>query len=483
MGKRERIIHTRGSVAETPNWRFGISTTVPRPDVPEFCEALAYLALERNGSANYYPDYAKRRTGAAFEWYLPYRRQRFGFKVAVEFWVSDTDVEKLGGYVLYGEDHPQRGRVPEFSRDERSWFQKHITQTLQIASEWDSRPLDYFHPVHYVCIPHHHLFTRLTEVPQLGIHILPSVLLGRQRRPVSAVVHSIPARHAKEADNIAARNFARLCAVLTLATGHYHESFKSQVKHLGLKKSIGSFELNTNLDRVYPKGKYRIPEEQSSAEREAGICAVMEIYSSIDSPTRSKLDDALFAYYVGKHLVGQHFSTLATVAFIAALKPFRSRRECSGILTCSACGKLAMKHDVAGEVAELVSNLARLFGMKSGSEEASELRKSIRDVYRHQRSSYVHDAILRHGEFQSVGPSMAAPSPSSPISDYLRAHNELQTLELITRRALLQYIICRLGKMEFDPKTYGIEAAKFTSRTTMFGLFTAPSKVLVAIRA
>ena len=104
MAKRQRVIHTRGNAAETPNWRFSLSTSIARKDVPELCQGLAFIVGERKGGSYYYPDYVDGKTAAAFEWYRPYRRRIFGYKIGVEFWIEETNLEKLGVYVLYGED-------------------------------------------------------------------------------------------------------------------------------------------------------------------------------------------------------------------------------------------------------------------------------------------------------------------------------------------------------------------------------------------
>ena len=74
---------------------FGLTTQIPRSDVPGICQGLAYLALERNGGFYYYPRYEANKMAAAFEWYLPHRNRRFGFKVGVEFWVDSGNLETL----------------------------------------------------------------------------------------------------------------------------------------------------------------------------------------------------------------------------------------------------------------------------------------------------------------------------------------------------------------------------------------------------
>lgn len=109
MTTTKKTIFTRGGAAETPNWRFALSAKIPRSAVPELCEGLAYIVGERHGGSYYYPDYKNARMGVAFEWYSPYGGWRFGYKLGVEFWIGEADLEQLGAYVLYGEDHPKRG--------------------------------------------------------------------------------------------------------------------------------------------------------------------------------------------------------------------------------------------------------------------------------------------------------------------------------------------------------------------------------------
>ena len=135
MAKRQRVIHTRGNAAETPNWRFSLSTSIARKDVPELCQGLAFIVGERKGGSYYYPDYVDGKTAAAFEWYRPYRRRIFGYKIGVEFWIEETNLEKLGVYVLYGEDHYKSRKNQHRSFRSRT-AARPVRVTLRICRIW-----------------------------------------------------------------------------------------------------------------------------------------------------------------------------------------------------------------------------------------------------------------------------------------------------------------------------------------------------------
>lgn len=219
MAKRQRVIHTRGNAAETPNWRFSLSTSIARKDVPELCQGLAFIVGERKGGSYYYPDYVDGKTAAAFEWYRPYRRRIFGYKIGVEFWIEETNLEKLGVYVLYGEDHPKRGYPPEFTVPEQHKFQNEVIDTISLATKWRTQlPFRQFHTIHYIKVAQG-VIRRAINIPALDASILPTVVMGKENARVSAVIQTIPARFRDESKEVGGRNFLRLCAMLTLATG------------------------------------------------------------------------------------------------------------------------------------------------------------------------------------------------------------------------------------------------------------------------
>jgi hypothetical protein len=499
MTKPKRIVNTRGGAAETPNWKFGLNADIPRAEIPELIEGLDFIAREKRGGSYFYPDYKNDKLAVAFEWYLPFRSWPFGYKVGVEFWVEPRNLQQVGAYVLYGPDHPQKGLKPTFSKSEEAAFQRRIIQTIETAIGWRSKlQSQQFFLVHYLEMPNSAVIRKTIEIPSLGAYILPTVWMGKENRPVSAVIQVVTVRFKEEAKSVGNLGATRLCALLTLATGNHYEGYRSTLGRTALKRSVTSICPMPDPGAVYPKGKFKMPLDEAHELPLEGPLRVARCYGSLVARDRSEFDRSLFAYYTAEDLVRIGFPTVAAVAMIAALKPFRGTLKCEGTVSCKKCGstvscekcgstvscekcgRLQFPHDIRGEASGIAASLGDLFEFPEADERRSKLEQTIKAVYGQQRSSFVHDAIFRHGEFGPRDPDVF-PSQKSAISEKLVRRNQLSTIQFLTRRALLQHLH-RLAGESFDPSIYGIEPQKFEAPLGSKGWFVVGSKYLTAIR-
>jgi hypothetical protein len=481
MAKPKRIVYTRGGAAETPNWRFGLKADVPRADIPELIEGLDFIAREKRGGSYFYPDYKNDKMGVAFEWYLPFRSWPFGYKVGVEFWVEPGNLQEVGAYVLYGPDHPRKGLEPTFSKSEEAGFQRKIIQTIEAATGWRSKlHSQQFFPVHYLEMPDPAVIRKTVEIPSLGVYILPTVRIGKENRPVSAVIQVVTARFNGEAESVGNLGATRLCALLTLATGNHYEGYRSTLGRTALKRFVTSICPMPDPGAVYPKGKFKMPLAEAHELPLEGLLRVARCYGSLVERTRLGFDNSLFTYYTAEDLMKKGFPTVAAVAMIAALKPFRRALKCIGTVSCSKCGGLQFRHDLRGEASGIGASLGDLFEFPEADERRSKLEQTIKAVYGQQRSSFVHDAIFRHGEFGPRDPDVF-PDQTSAISKKLARRDQLSTIRFLTRRALLQHLH-RLAGESFDPPVYGIEPQKFEVPLGAKGWFVVGNKWLTAVR-
>src|ERR1700688_2145734 len=479
--KAKKTIYTRGAGAETPNWRFALSARIPRNALPELCEGLAFIVGERSGGSYYYPDYANRRMAAAFEWYARHRGRKFGYKLGVEFWIEASDLEQLGAYVLYGEDHPKWGQPPDFDAIQQREFQRKVIKVLDLATNWRTQaPSQQFHTVGYIQLHPRGLLKHHTEIASIGTLVLPTVLMGRQNARVSAVIQSVPARFKDEAKVIALRRFLKLCALLTLATGEHYGPYVSTLGRTPLKQFVDRVCPPPPASHVYPNGKYKSYEGDDDASVWNSVKLLSDQYSSLDPKLQTELDGSIFAYYTAKELQ-KRFPTVAAVALIASLGLFRHTAKCEGSITCSNCGDLNFRHETKGEARSIADSLCENFGLAAGDDRRDELHRLVRHVYSAHRSGDVHDAILRHGEFGSQQPDHV-PEEKAAISERLKRQNELMTMDLLTRRALLQHIASLAGR-QFVSTDYGIEPERFKFSVGSVGRFVVGSKYWVGIRA
>lgn len=399
---------------------------------------IAHIVCERRGGSYYYPDYKNNRMAVAFEWYVPHRGWRFGYKLGIEFWIGEADLEQLGAYVLYGENHPKKGHSPNFDLGQQREFQRKIIGTLNLATGWRTQvESKQFYTVHYLQLHARGLLRRPFEVPSLDALILPTVLMGKQNMRVSAVIQMVRARFTEEAKQVAGRRFSKFCALLTLAAGEHFEPYKSTLGRTALKQFVNCPV--PKIEDVYPRGKYKTISSGGVDESVwIGLKLLSEHYSSLDPKLQRKLDDSIFAYYTAKELLNK-FPTVATVALIASLKLFRRNSKCEGAITCANCGILNFHHDLNGEAQSISDSLCEEFALGALDQKRNDLQGVVKQVYRAHRSGYVHDAILRHGEFGTQLPDHL-PDEKAAISERLTRQNQLMTMELLTRRVLLQHI-------------------------------------------
>ena len=331
MAEPKRIVYTRGRAAETPNWRFSLEAEVLRADIPELCEGLDFIVREKRGGSYFYPDYTNDKMAVAFEWYLPYRGRPFGYKVGVEFWVEPGNLQQVGAYVLYGPDHPRKGLEPSFSKSEEAAFQRKIIQTVETAIRWRSKlQVQQFFTVHYLDLLNSGVIRKTTAIPSLGAYILPTVRLGKENRPVSAVIQVVTARFREEAESVGTLGAARLCALLTLTTGNHYEGYRSTLGRTALKRSVTSISPMPDPGALYPKGKFKMPLDEAHELPLEGPLRVARCYGSLVERARLEFDNSLFAYYTAEDLMKKRFPTVAAVAMVAALKLFRGVLKCEG---------------------------------------------------------------------------------------------------------------------------------------------------------
>ncbi len=489
MAKPKRTVYTRGGSADEPNWRFGIDADIPRADIPELCDGLGFIAREKRGGSYFYPDYKNGKMAVAFEWYLPYRSWPLGYKVGVEFWVEDGNLRKLGAYVLYGPDHPRRGLDPAFGKSGQASIQRRIIQTVERAIQWRAKlQAQRFFTVHYLEMPTG-ILRKTAEIPSLGAYILPTVRMGKENRPVSAVIQVVEARFKEEAKSVGGLGAVRLCALLTLATRAYYEGYRPTLGRIPLKRFLSGVSPMPALGAVYPKGKFKMPLDDAQELALEGPLQVARCYASLVEPARSEFNNSLFTYYTAQDLTRKGFRTVAAVALIAALKPFRGVLECEGTVlckkcnssvSCDKCGRLEFPHNLRGEAPAIAASLADLFGLPEADERRSKLEQTVKAVYRGQRSSFVHDAIFRHREFGPRDPFIL-PGRISAISDKLVRYNQLLTIQFLTRRALLQHLH-RMAGETFDPSVYGIEPDRFEAPLGSMGSYYVSDKYPTGIR-
>ena len=126
--------------------------------------------------------------------------------------------------------------------------------------------------------------------------------------------------------------------------------------------------------------------------------------------------------------------TLASVAYMASLGAFAQPEQCNGKVSCSDCGDRPAHH-LTGDSDAIANLVSQDLGLETDDER--EARSLIKSVYSRQRSSYVHDAILRHNELGTLPSFLARPAGFSTVSEELMFYEELNSIGRLARRQIL----------------------------------------------
>jgi len=110
------------------------------------------------------------------------------------------------------------------------------------------------------------------------------------------------------------------------------------------------------------------------------------------------------------------------------------------------------KHDRVGDRRAIGTMLVRELGIEAGSQYASDLYKLIGRVYYGQRSGFVHDAQLRHGEQSSkVGYPVCMPGKRGQYRAEYGDVRDLYTLREIVSWAILAWLDRRSPSVRIVP--------------------------------
>ncbi len=433
-----------------------VQCQIPRTEVPRLCEGLRGFVSEKYGAAFYYPNIEADETVCRYEWHVPHRSHEFGMRLGIHFRVTKSDLAGLQAYIAYGDGHPSVGQPPELTQEEISSYLHLLQDALTEASERQKpENVRQYNVAYYAELPHTCAISEPLEIPSANVTIAPTVRLGSQLKRVSAFVSTVQASFESEAKSKALRQHLFACALVTLAEGQRCAQFvpewpKSR-KPVQVLQSVVPFP---STRRLYPKGK---PDYQLAPGDSGRIPPVFDWYHGLSESERAAFDNPLFSYCAAKEL--EHSQpTLAVVALLAAISPFARGQKCAGCLTCSACGDLQnFQHNITSDQTAIALWLVAMLRIEPSSADAKRLTRLLKRLYREQRSSYVHGAVLRHDELhKGMGVPHIQPSARHGYSDVLQYQLDLQALSYLTRKALLFHLSGMAG-VELDLKSFDLE--------------------------
>ena len=479
MKKRLSLSYKVNALENVVQWI--ASVNLDQPTVAAVCEALRVRIQSLTGAVFYYPDVASGQTTCRYEWLNVRGRRKLQYRYGLMFTVKAEPLREITLYAGYGDQHPKFGSQPEFSEKEANEYCGYLTDILQAAFEAAANPrLNAYHIVCCLELPGMLRVSDTVHLEKFGITILPTIVLGKELKRVSAMVLTIDAANVETAKEIAQKKSISICAYLSVAFGTvfkaYFIKWNNRVNPV-FQVADPAGVTNQNL---YPTLRWRLSQDPDLIKVDEFLEPVLSCMEAIDATNAANLTNAIYAYSSGLEIMWSQ-PTLAIVAWIASLAPFATLAKCAGTLKCSECGPLSFKHNVSGERLSLLTNIAALFGLRESDVKYKELKELLVRVYNHQRSAYVHGAVLRHGEATQNSQPVFQPTPRHPFSELLQHKLDLMTLQQLTRHCLLKYLH-KLAGLDFSPERFMLEdSPKTSSAIPMSTHLTLPARIPVGL--
>jgi len=410
------------------NWN--VSVNVPREELPEFCQALEAVVISREGGYFYWPRYEEGITRCRYDWTLNVTRDRFGARLALVFDINSNDLTSISAALMTARNN--QDHVPLLTIRMQNRAISEIKRLIRDAGGvLSGEALKPYYPLFYVQWPTGVSLT--TRVSSGALNVYPSVYDANGNKNLSAVAIESNAFSLSHARSLTASPSDQLVALASLILDRSVKAENVKRPRRGGYKDV-HLELPTIQD-AYPRLRQYRPSHQSALGNDIKlpIKIVLELLGLITSDTTDPLWRSIHAYSSGLDLDGHH-PTLASVAYVAALSAFTSSEDCAGTVNCSVHGDRP-RHPLISE-SEAVTNLIASELSLNGSSR-NIVSKLLRAVYGRQRSSFVHDAVLRHDELRVGNMEVGRPEVTTTTSDALVFKEELMSLRVLTRRVIL----------------------------------------------
>lgn len=310
----------------------------------------------------------------------------------------------------------------------------------------------------------------VVETDDNHIKVFPSALI--QGKVISPVRIRVIASSNENAKPKALKEASLFCALNTLSGFHFCQMANLNWSKKNPRTDFIDSERDFDINRLYPsRQKPPILFDNLVPER---IKLVWSLYQNLSEYDKGVFLPALFAYYSAKSITHK-YSTLAMVAYVAALSSLSKERKnmCSGKISCSEHGDLEIKHQIVGDKAAIIEMIKELNSPLSEGDK--DLKNLIDRVYYKQRSSYVHGAELRHAEFyQGFDLPSCFPTDKYIVRDEFYYKNDSMTIEVITRRILLQWLFKKNNK-PVDTITFNLDNSLVTKHHSFEASYVVPN--------
>jgi hypothetical protein len=406
-------------------------------DISLICSAFEIAVMEKNGGCQYLTrDPTENETRCRYEWLINYENDPYGIRISAFFDVSKHNLEKFVFLISWGDNFQNNGKFDDVA-------QKHVENEinlflLEVNNIINEKPQDDWTYTFYVNLP---MVTVIKTIKRDSITIYPSMKHKMNTENVLAICVHSKGHFGEQVKKETILIFNKLMAILSLLLNfplkEANMQFSDNFKHERLFNSK-----NIPLEKVFPIDDYKISPIIPNAIPD--ISEIVDIAISLMDKLDPKEDDVLWRAinsYIAGISTKTEQPTLSSIAFISSLAAFSKSKSCKGKLNCSKCGELSFQHNLSSEKNEIIENIKNTLKIKEEYNET--LNDLVIKVYNKQRSSFVHDAVLRHAEAEKDVFSLTVyrPEKDGSISNEIKFLEDLFTIQGIARQVLLNKLL------------------------------------------
>lgn len=375
------------------------------------------------------------------------RKDRFALRVGLVIILEDKPISEMIAYAEVAANLVEkRDPATPLTAAELDATQAEVLAVVDMALQRVGRSATTtFRPIYHVANPPMCSFPEAFSSDDGMVNVFPTRIVGRENERVSPVSIGVAAYSRATASVDGAARFALVNAVLCLAFG---APFKPAALRWPASPQRREFmEAGDNagdLGYLFPSGRRaRVPSDRELVQDPKPFVTLWNAVRGVPQFEGSAAENALFAY--ARSLELGSAPTLAVVCQLAALGALSHElmERCAGQTSCSVHGRLS-PHNITGDAAAIIKLCGATLSACGQTFDTTALAKTVRRVYAEQRSSFAHEAIVRHREnSRGAAVQTAGPGANSPSTVDLARAIDARFVADLTRRVL----IARIGEL------------------------------------
>ena len=410
-----------------------IHLSIPRREVPGFCEAFCDVISDVGLCSAYEPHYMADKCLCNYAWHIRHGGQEHGLLVVVWVPIGNEGIADLRVFVSAGQGLEAEDEIileaSDFDRLKHSI--EAILDRVQLLRQGHCETWHVCWFLEGIC-----LVTR--SVREGPLSIFPSCRVdGKTITPFVVLFKAVNRSLARSRSSRYILLVRSILEVLSQNSWTFHRPEQANGDEC-------TFAVEPDQDRVYSLLVHH--ESVTDDERRLSFHADEYVQAGMRLAISGHLDadplllNSLLAFADAMDVERKH-PVLACIAYFASLSSMATDQSCDGEVSCSKCGELrGFRHKRWGE-AILVTKFLEGSIFKGRDWPAEDVRKCLQDFHRNMRSAFVHQArpVLDRGrEEQYSGPLW--PSEESLLHEETHHVEVLYNVKTLASLAILYHL-------------------------------------------